>query len=78
MDYEKLKKDFEFYLKNKNDFIKNADYYDKYIVIKDQQVIAVYKSSGQALHDLIQQGANFGDFIIQKVLYNDGSVNFLF
>jgi hypothetical protein len=68
---ENLKKSFDFYLKNKEDFKKK--YYGKYLVIKDERILNSYDSENDAIMNTIKAGYKMGEFIVQVVLDNDGT-----
>ena len=68
-----LVKNFKYYLNHKEEFIKNSEYYQKYITIKDETIIGVYKTEDEAIINMLKQGYKVGEFIIQLVAINDGS-----
>ena len=59
-----LKKDFEFYKKNQENFVER--YEGKFLVIKDEEVKGVYDSEIEAYTEA-QKEFELGSFIIQKV-----------
>lgn len=58
------KKDFEFYLQHKEEFLKQ--YAGLYIVIKDCQVLGAYKTPLEAVEETKKTHA-LGTFIVQHV-----------
>lgn len=73
-----MKKEFEYYLANQAKFVKEYD--GKVIVLKNQELIGVYGSVGQAYWGA-QENHELGTFLIQKVSEGDTdttsrSVNF--
>lgn len=78
MHNENLKKNFDFYLKNKKDLVKDEKYYGKYIVIKDEKIIDAYKTEDEAINSMLKRGFKMGEFTVQVVRQNDGSsANFI-
>lgn len=63
-----LEKEYEFFQKNKKEFKKK--YLGKFIVIKNEEIIGVYSSSGEALKETSKNHA-MGTFLIQEVVEND-------
>jgi len=57
-----LKKEFEFYLKNQDNLVKQ--YAGRYIVIKDEKVIGDYKTTIEALEESKKKYEE-GTFLIQ-------------
>lgn len=60
---ESLQKEFEFYLKNQSELVKQ--YNNKYIVIKNQQVIGVFDSEIEAV-EKTSADHELGTFLVQK------------
>ena len=58
----RLEKEFKYYLANQEDFIKK--YNDKYLVIKDEEIIGVYDTELQAYNET-QKVHELGSFLIQ-------------
>lgn len=63
-----LEKEFEYYLKNKDEIL--AKYNNKYIVIIGEQVIEQYETQEEALKDTVAKH-KIGSFLIQKVSKNE-------
>lgn len=64
METVNLKKEFEFYLSQKHDFLK--EYRGKFIVIKDQEVVGVFDAQIDAYQET-QKKYPLGTFLIQFV-----------
>jgi hypothetical protein len=58
-----LEKEFEYYLTNQQDLVKK--YNGKILVIKDQDVIAVYENEVEALNETGKKHA-LGTFLLQR------------
>jgi len=58
----KLEKEFEYYIKHQNELVEK--YNDKYIVIKDQEVIGAYDSPSEAYNET-KKVHEVGTFLIQ-------------
>ncbi|MGD1047611.1 MAG: DUF5678 domain-containing protein [Candidatus Krumholzibacteriaceae bacterium] len=58
-----LKKEFEFFLKNHDNLLK--EYQGQYIVIKDEKVIGAFASEAQAIEETVKQHP-LGSFLVQK------------
>ena len=65
-----LDREFEYYLKNQNELVK--DYNGKYIVIKEDKVIGVYDSESTAYFETEKQH-EAGTFLIQFCEPGDGA-----
>lgn len=63
-----LKQEFDFYLANQKDFVKNYD--GKFIVIKKQKVIGIYDNKIQAINES-QKENELGTFLVQLVEAGD-------
>ena len=59
-----LKPEFEFYLENQEDLVKNHD--GKFVVIKNKKVIGVYDDQATAVSET-QKAHELGTFLVQKV-----------
>lgn len=59
-----LGKEYDYFLKNKQEFLK--EYLNKFIVIKDEQIVGSYSSQEEALKESSRKYAP-GTFLIQKV-----------
>ena len=66
-----LNDEFEFYLENQQNFAKK--YEGKMLVIKDQELIGVYESKGQALNETVKK-YKLGTFLIQACSSDPKSV----
>jgi len=78
MKTSKLQENFDFYLQNKVNFLKEKKYYGKYITILNKQVCGAYNTEEEAILAMEKQGHCLGSFIVQLVLQNDGSsANFI-
>ena len=62
----KLKKEFRYYLKNENRFIKN--HYGKVVVIKGKKELGFYNSDQEAMEKTVKAGHKLGTFLIQACL----------
>lgn len=62
---ENLEKEFEYYLKNKKDFL--SKYKGKVIVIKNQQVIGEYDSELEAIEKTTNKH-KIGSFLVQSCI----------
>jgi hypothetical protein len=60
-----LKKEFQYYLDHQPDFVKQ--YNNKFIVIKNEQVIGVYNSHTEAYTETVKK-EQLGTFLIQHCL----------
>ena len=60
-----LKKEFEYFKANQDEFVKK--YSGKFLVIKDQAVVGVYDTKGQA-YDEASKNFELGTFLIQECL----------
>jgi hypothetical protein len=58
-----LKKEFEYYLANQDDLV--SKYKDKYVVIKDSQVLGAYDSEIEAIQQTSKEH-ELGTFLVQK------------
>lgn len=59
---DNLKADYDYFVKNKDQFLK--DYSDKFIVIKNKQVIGVYDDQVEAFTETTKEHEQ-GTFIVQ-------------
>lgn len=66
-----LEKEYEFYQKNKEDFCKL--YNNKFIVIKNNDVLGAYNSRADALSETIKKH-KVGTFLIQEIKDSDEMV----
>lgn len=66
-----LDKEYEFYQKNKDEFVKK--YIGKFIVIKNDKIIGVYDSQVDALKESVKTN-DLGTFLIQEIKGNDEPV----
>ena len=73
MKNENLIKNFKYYLNHKEEFIQNSKYYQKYITIKDENVVGCYNTEEEAIKDMLKKGYKLGEFIVQLVAINDGT-----
>lgn len=64
---EELKKNYNYYMSNHNDIIKK--YLDKFIVIKDEQIVDSYDTFEEAFEESSKK-YELGTFIIQKCTKN--------
>jgi hypothetical protein len=64
MDSKLLKEEFEYYIKNQNDFVKK--YESKFIVLKNKTVIGSYDSQIEA-YEKTKKEHELGTFLIQLV-----------
>ena len=64
MDSDLLRKEFEFYLKNQEEFVEK--YEGRFIVLKTKQVIGVYDSKIEAYEET-KKDNELGTFLIQFV-----------
>ena len=62
-----LEKEFEYFQKKKNIFMKK--YKEKVIVIVGEKVVGVYNSRGEAYRDSLKK-YELGTFLIQKIYKN--------
>lgn len=69
-----MEKNFAYYLNNKQKLVDDPKYYGKYIVIKGQQIVGVYDTENEAIFSSIEKGLVLGEFMVQVVKINDGSV----
>lgn len=60
-----LEKEFQYYLDNQEDFVKK--YLNKFLVIKNQEVVGVYDTKEEAYDDSTSK-FELGTFLIQKCL----------
>lgn len=60
-----LKKEFDFYLKNQQELVKQ--YNGKFIVIKDEKVVGVYDTEIEAYTEAVKT-MELGTFLIQECL----------
>jgi hypothetical protein len=60
-----LEKEFGYFLSNQDELIK--EYYNKYIVIKDQEVIGSYDNELEAIQETSKK-YDLGTFLVQKCL----------
>ncbi|GHV60714.1 hypothetical protein AGMMS49587_02990 [Spirochaetia bacterium] len=74
---EKQKDDINFFHNNLRDFLSNPLYKLKYMVISNKQIAGVFDSFDAALIDAVSKFSP-GEYIIQQVISNDETVNFLF
>lgn len=65
-----LEKEFEYYLKNQDDLVE--EYNGKFIVIKEQVVIAAYDSELEAQNETLKEH-KLGTFLIQHCLPGEES-----
>lgn len=63
-----LEKEFKFYLDNQKDLLK--EYLNKYIIIKEQKVVASFDSKQEA-YDYATEKFELGTFLIQHCLQGD-------
>ncbi len=63
-----LEKEFKFYLDNQNDLLK--EFLNKYIIIKDQKVVASFETKQEA-YDYATEKFELGTFLIQHCLPGD-------
>jgi len=63
--YIMLEKEFQYYLDNQEDFVKK--YSNKFLVIKDQQLVGVYETKESA-YDEATSKFELGTFLIQQCL----------
>jgi len=68
-----LKREFEFYLANKADFL--AKYSGKVVVLKDQEVLGVYDDRLQAVRETMKDH-ELGSFLVQLVVEGSEEVRF--
>jgi hypothetical protein len=68
-----LKREFQFYLDNKKDFL--GKFAGKFIVIKDQKVIGVYDDRVAAIEET-KKSHQPGTFIVQQVTESDDQIRF--
>lgn len=66
-----LKEEFEYYLANQEEFVKQ--YKGKFLVIKDKNIVGVYNSEIEAYTDSVQK-YELGTFLIQEC--QPGSENY--
>ena len=66
-----LKQEFEYYLANQEEFVKQ--YKGKFLVIKDKKIVGVYNSEIEAYTDSVQK-YELGTFLIQEC--QPGSENY--
>lgn len=64
---ENIKKNYQFYLDNKDEL--NKKYKNKYIIIKDEVVIGTYETLEEAIKDAKEIEA--GTYIIQQCVVKD-------
>ena len=67
---EKLKKEFDYYLKNQDELVK--EYNGKFIVIKDCKVIGAYDSELDAIKETTKNH-ELGTFLVQRCEQGDAS-----
>lgn len=65
-----IEKEFNFYLKNQAELVKN--YNGKFIVIKNDQIIGVYNSHSEAYNESLKKNT-IGSFLIQHCLSGSDS-----
>ncbi|OGU58184.1 MAG: hypothetical protein A2X64_06890 [Ignavibacteria bacterium GWF2_33_9] len=58
-----LKKEFEYYLKEQENFVKQ--YLGKFLVIKDEEIVGIYNTELQAYSESIKK-FELGTFLIQE------------
>ena len=63
MKNDGLEKDFQYFLDNQNELVKQ--YEGKFIVIKNQEVVGIYDTESQAFTEA-QKQHQLGTFIIQE------------
>lgn len=63
-----LEKEFKFYLENQNKLLK--EHLNKFIIIKDQIVVASYDTKQEA-YDFASENFELGTFLIQQCLPGD-------
>lgn len=63
-----LEKEFKFYLDNQKDLLK--EFLNKYIIIKEQKVVASFDSKQEA-YDYATEKFELGSFLIQHCLPGD-------
>ncbi len=68
-----LEQEYEFYEANKQKFI--GSYLNKYIVIKNNNVLGVFNSSEDAIKDAIKEN-ELGTFLVQFVKEDEPNVIF--
>jgi hypothetical protein len=66
-----LEQEFDYYLKNKDEFLKQ--YENKYLVIKDKTVVGTYDSELEAYKFASEKYEN-GSYLIQPCTRDDGSL----
>lgn len=66
-----LKEEFEYYLANQEEFVKQ--YEGKFLVIKDRKIVGVYNSEIEAYTDSVEK-YELGTFLIQEC--QPGSENY--
>lgn len=66
---EKIKKDYQYYLDNKDDF--NKKYKNKYIIIKDEKIFGIYETLEEAINTAKELEA--GTYIIQQCKDNEST-----
>lgn len=63
-----LDREFEYYQKNKPDFL--SKYEGKYIVIKGEKVLGVYDDRVKAVDETLEEH-ELGTFLVKQVVKND-------
>jgi len=72
--FDKLKKEFEFYEKNKNSLV--MKYNGQYIAIVNSKVICSYPSQEEVIKDMQSKNYGLGTFLVQLVSSYDNVQKF--
>ncbi len=63
-----LDREYEFYICNKKELLKK--YLNKYIVIKDNDIIGIYKEFDKAMNEALKK-YKIGNFMVKQVLIEE-------
>ncbi len=70
-----LQKEFNYYIKNRDEFVKN--YEGRYLVIKDEQILGVYDARGEAIKETMKE-YELGTFMVHLVKPGDDDIKITF
>lgn len=71
-----LSQEFDYYLKHQTELVNK--YNGRFIVIKNGEIIGVYKDQLEAVVESKKQGHESGTFLVQKVEPGDGAYTQIF